>query len=184
MAMQKDRTRFNVRGGGNLQLRQLVSGSVSTTWSSMGHMMSDKLNDAPSMQDFVNDAGDMLSVLVGAFKITWEGVLMQVGIDEINFIRNTGGLFFEMYYSVVLANGNTQEFNGIVMLEPKVVLNFASNAKRDIPVMMTFIKAKAAYTRTPTDYNNPNIDYYLVLENAVAKGLPTDQVGTVYTATI
>lgn len=185
MGLQKDRTRINAKGGGNLYARQLVSGSTDTAFVNLGQLVSSGLDDSPAMVDSVNEGGELVMTQVGSRKAKWDAVLMQAGIDEINLLRQADGKFYEIYYAVPLKNGNTQEVVACpVIIVPKVTLAFAAATQRNIPVEIIFLMPKAAYTRNPTDYNNSTPNYYVMIENAVAKGAPVDQVGTVYTAVV
>jgi hypothetical protein len=182
MALQKSRTRINVKGGGTLKIREL-SPSASDTFLDVGYVTSDTLLDEHTMVDSVDDAGNFIDTKSGAQKVTWKAVLKQTSIDEINLLKNAVGKYYDLFYSVVLANGNTQEFRvWLGKIKPGLVLEFASATERKLELEITALMPKATFTATPTDYNVTAGAYYVVIDNAVAKGTPSDTAATMATA--
>ena len=182
MALAKARTRINVKGGGTLKIREL-SPTASDTFLDVGYVTSDILLDEPSMVDSVDEAGQFIDTKSGAQKVTWKAILKQTSIDEINLLKNAVGKYYDLFYSVVLAGGNTQEFRvWLCKLKPLINLEFSAAKERTLEVEFTALMPKATFTATPTDYNVTAGAYYVVIENAVAKGTPTDTAATMATA--
>ena len=183
MALQKDPTRFNVRGGPELWVRQLVSGSTSTTWTSLGYIKSLQLLLTPEMIDGVAADGNIFTSVRVSTKGEMRAVLQQTDAETFNWLMATDGKYWEFFYPVLMENGDTQEINFFARVAEGIDASFQPG-ERTLPLNATIIKPKAAYTRAPADYDNSTAKYIVMIQNAVAKGKPTDQVGTVYTAVI
>lgn len=182
MALEKSRLRINVKGGGTLRIREL-SPTPSNTFLDVGYVTTDTLLDEPTMVDSIDEVGNFIDTKSGAQKVTWKTVLKQTSIDEINLLKNAVGKYYDLFYSVLLANGNTQEFRvWLGKIKPILTLEFAAATERKIEVEITALMPKATFTTTPTDYNVTAGNYYVVIENVVAKGVPTDTAASMATA--
>lgn len=182
MALEKSRLRLNVKGGGTLRIREL-SPTPSNTFLDVGYVTSDIILDEPTMVDSVDEMGNFIDTKSGAQKVTWKAVLKQTSIDEINLLKNAVGKYYDLFYSVLLSNGSTQEFRvWLCKLKPLLNLEFAAATERKLEVEFTALMPKGTFTATPTEYNVTAGAYYVVIENAVAKGVPTDAAASMATA--
>jgi hypothetical protein len=180
MALGKTRNRINVKGGGNLQVREL-SPSATESLSSLGYQGGTTFTDEHQMQTIVEEAGLTIEYLSGGSQATIKGTLKQSGIDEVNFLKNASGKVYELYYKCVLANGSSQELNiPLFKFKPGPVLEFAANKERGIPFEGIALAVKADMTRNPTGFNITADSYYVIAENAVAIGAPADTAATVF----
>ena len=183
MALQKDPTRFNVRGGPELFFRQLISGGAGTAFTSLGYIKNLQLLLTPEMLDGVAADGNVFTSIRVSTKGEMKATLQQTDAETFNFLMGTDGKFYEFFYPVLMENGDTQEINFFARIAEGIDASFQPG-ERTLPLNAIIIKPKAAYTRAPTDYNNSTAKYIVMIQNAVAKGVPTDTVGTVYTAVI
>lgn len=175
MALQKDRRRVNVKGGGILQVREIDPGTG--TFADLGFISDDVFTDEHTMVESIDSKGDYIDTKSGARKVQWTSTLMQTSKEEIDLMRNAEGKYYELYYKVVLNNANIQEFViPIARITPGAVLEFKSATQRTIKLTITALAPAAALTRTPTDYNTTIWTPYVLVENAVAVGVPTDAV--------
>lgn len=178
MALQKSRTRINVKGGGLLKIREIYP-AQSDTWLDVGYLGGTDLTDEHNMIEIVEEAGNFIDALSGSQKVTIVTTLKQTSIDEINLLKNTTGKYFDAYYYVKLANGNVQEISAIpVKIMPGPVLSFQSATERTLQVTMYFLAPKATAVRTPTSYNVTKDVPYVLIENANAINEPTETAGT------
>jgi len=181
MALQKDRIRENVKGGGVLKIREIYP-NATNTFSDLGYLNGTDFKDERTENESMDEAGNFINVLTTGQKVTIETVLKQTSIDEINLLKNSEGKYYDLYYSVKLQNGNTQELSiPLCKLKAGVTLSFKPEA-RTLPLTIYALAPKSDYTRTPTDYNvTVNVPYTLI-ENATAKGVPTDTASALATA--
>lgn len=182
MALGKSRLKIAVKGGGTLQIRELYP-TPTNSYSDLGYVENDIVLEESDVIDSVDETGLVIQSQSGNKKLTWKSTLLQTGIDEINLLRNADGKYYDLYYSVLLPNGNTQEFRvWLCKLKPNLNLEFSSGATRKIEVEFTALAPKANFTATPTDYNVVAGKYYVVIENATAKGAPTDTASSMANA--
>ncbi len=186
MANLRDRTRQNVRGGGVLKLRQLYP-SPSDTFVDVGILGGTDLADAHTMVEQKDERGLMIDVMSSGNVATLDTQLKQSGIDEINLINQSRGKYYEAYYPVKLNNGNTQELNvAICKIDPNLKMAL-KQGERNVPLKIYMLTPATAATRTPTGYNittdpDGNPVPYVIAENAVALGAPSDAAATVWAA--
>lgn len=174
MSLQVNRKRLFVKGGGPLQVRQ-IDPTPSNTFLSLGWIEEEKFAPDYKPVEFEDEMGNQVDYKSSALIVVWHAKLMQAGIDEINFIRNSDGQAFEFYYPLALANGNTQEYLlPVCRIKQSVPLDFKAGTKRVIDLEIHALAPAIALTRTPTDYNTAQYQPYVVIENAVAKGAPSD----------
>ena len=183
MALDRNRGRINVKGGGKFKLRE-ESPTASNSWLDLGWATSLKLVDEHSMVDIIDDGGNFVDSKSGGRKATWEAVLKQSGIDEINLLKNAEGKYYDLYYSVLVANDTlTQEISiPLGKIKPGVVLEFKSATERTLAVQISCLAPKADYVRTPTAFNVTENVPYVITEGAVANDPPTDTASTLATA--
>ena len=185
--MAKSRTEIFVNGVNDVEIRELTSGGAGTTYTDVGHVKKVVIADAPDMVESKNSAGEFINDQVGADNTRFVVTLMQASKAVIDILRNARGKYYDVYMRANLPNGNIQEIvMAPVKLMPKVGLDFGASTERDVEMEIVCLKPKAGHTRAPVDYNNNAADgpyYYVLIETATTpKGLPSDTVGTVYTA--
>lgn len=181
MANARNRQRINVKGGGKLWIRQL-SPAASNTWIDIGYLDDNELDDKTAMVDSEDERGDYIDTKQGSRKVTWKTTLKQTGADEINLLRNADGIYYELYYDVVLANTYHQEYNmHLVKIDNSVNLKFAKATERKLQVVFSLLAPKAAFTATDTAFNVIANDPYVMNENTstsptytTSSGVPTN----------
>lgn len=183
MAISRTRTRINVKGGGKFQLRQ-ISPTPSNTFLDAGYLKSTKIADEFAMADISDAHGDYIEYLPTGEKFIATIELLQTGIDEVNLQKNADGIYYDCYYSVLLANGNTQEWSiPLCKLKVGYVLDMKPG-ERILGMEMHALAPVGAFTRTPTAFNVVALVPYTLTEGAVANGAPTDTASTLATAVL
>lgn len=179
MALQKDRSRINVKGGGDLRLRELKP-TASDTFLKIGNIKGTDFIDEHTMVESIDDAGNYIDTNSGARKFTIKTVLMQSSADEINLMRNAVGKYYELYYKVRLQNGNYQEFSiAVGKIKPGMVLAMKSATERDIELEIYGLAPNADLARTPTAYNVTENEPYVFVEGASPTDVPSDTASSV-----
>lgn len=183
MALARNRTRQDVNGGGILKLRE-ISPTASDTFLDAGYLGGSDLGDEHSIIKWIDEVGNVINAQSGQREAGIKSVLQQSGIDEINLLKNARGKYYDVYYyKKNLESGLIQELSaGICKLKPGPVISMKSNTQRTLALEIYFLAPKAAFTRTPTDYNIVADEPYVLIENAVAKGVPTDTAATMAAA--
>ncbi len=178
MALQKARTRINVKGGGLLKLRE-ISPSQVDAFVDAGYLGGSGLNDEHSMIEIVDEVGNLIDALSGSRIAKFTTTLKQSTLDEINLIKNANGKYYDMYYYVKLANTYIQELTAIpVKIKPGPVLSYKSATERTIEVTVYMLAPKATATRAPVVYNVTADEPYVLIENAAAQNAPTEATST------
>lgn len=179
MALGLDRRRINVKGGGQLFVRE-IDPTPAASLSSVGFIDSDNFIDEHSIVESVDSKGDFIDAKSGARKVTIKSVLKQTSKDEIDLMTSLAlGRYYEAYYVVQLNNGSYQEFVApVCRIIPGVNLEFKSATERHIELTIQVLAPKAALTRTPSAYNSVAWQPYALTEGVSANGAPSD-AGTV-----
>ena len=191
MAVSRDRTRQNAKGGGLLQLRQ-ISPNASNTFLDVGYLGGTDLDDKHETIDAKDETGIYVDLLDGGQVAQIKSVLMQSSIDEINLVKTASGLYFELYYKVNLNNGRIQEINAaICKITPGVTLAYKGQTQRTIAITITLLSPKAAFVRNPVSYNIAADAFgvlppYVIIENAAGAGIgvPVDTAAAVATGVL
>lgn len=178
LALGRDRTRINVKGGGLLKLRE-TSPTQTDTFSDAGYLGGTDLNDEHNMLEIIDEVGNLIDALSGGRKAMLKGILKQTSIDEINLLKNAVGKYYDAYYYVKLNNGRFQELTAIpCKIKPGPVLSFKSATERTIELTIYFLAPKASATRAPVAYNVTVDEPYVLIEGAAATGVPTEATTT------
>lgn len=178
MALGKARNSIVVKGGGNLQLREM--NPTPGSFLSVGYLKSTSVVVEHSMVEHVAENGLLINYQSAGDKITVTAQLMQSAIDELNLLNNADGKVYELYYSVLLPNGNTQELViPLFKLRPGINKTFQSGEQL-MEMMGVGLAVKAALTRTPTAYNQAIDTSFVLVSNASPQGAPSDAAGTVF----
>lgn len=181
MALQKDRSRINVKGGGDLRIRELKP-TPTSTFSKIGHIKGTDFIDEHTMVESIDDSGNYIDTNSGARKAMIKSVLMQSSLEEINLMRNAVGKYYEVYYRCVLANGSIQELSiAVAKIKPGAVLAMKSATERDIELEIYCLAPNADLVRAPVAYNVTENEPYVLIENTAGndKGEPTDAASAV-----
>ena len=168
-----DRRQINVKGVRELFLRELDP-TPSDIFLSVGHLKSLKFSDGYNMVESINGAGELVDWKEAGQKVVATAELMQTDKAQIDFQRLAAAKYFEGFFAVLLNNGDTQEFSlTLCRLKPGQDLDFKPGERL---IMMEFhmLAVFSALTRTPADYNVVVGKPYVMIQNTVPKGLPTD----------
>jgi hypothetical protein len=186
MANQLDRSRFNVKGGGQIWAREIYPTPLaSATFMNLGVMEGLELDSGQDSIQIFDGAGQLWDNQTSKQTAIITFNLSQSGIDEINFVLS--GMFFEMYYPVLLSNGAYQELNAVLCKCEQAVKVPFKPGHRTIPVKMYMCVPKTAtITRTGTiaaNYSIANQAPFVLLQHASTPyGAPDDLATTVSTA--
>lgn len=182
--MPRDRRRINVKGGGDLRVRE-ISPTASNTFLDVGYLSSTVITDEGTMVESPDEAGNYIDTKRGARKVTVVGTLKQSSKEEIDLLRNADGKYYDVYYRVLLANTNVQEFRvAPAKLKVGFVLNMASATERTLELTISGLAPKGAHTATPTAFNLLANDPLVIVEGATAVGPPTETAASVATNTL
>lgn len=183
MALSRDRTRINVKGGGLAKIRE-ISPTQTDGLSDLGYLGGSDVNDEHNVIEIVDETGSLIDALSGGQKAYMKTVLKQTSADEINLLRNAVGKYYDFYYYAKLNNGRFQELSAIpCKIKPGQVLSYKSATERTIEVTIYFLNPKAAATRAPVAYNVIADQPYVLIEGAAATGVPTE-ITTTFTTLI
>jgi hypothetical protein len=186
MALGKDRTRINVKGGGLFKIEEITSGGVLTSMRDLGFIQSCDFTDVHSMVESVSADGKLLNNQSGGNKPEMSVVLMQTTADEINLLANLQNKLYHVYYQVLL-DGPTVRYQEIYApccrISQGLTLKFASATMRTLEVKVSILWPKTAVTVTPAGLSVPAGQYYTIAETATTPlGEVTTATGTIYTA--
>jgi hypothetical protein len=185
MALARDRTRQDLNGGGLLKLRE-ISPTPSDTFLDPGYLGGTDFGDEHSVIKWIDEVGNVINAQTGQREAGIKGVLQQTSLDEINLLKNARGKYYDVYYyKKNFETGKIQELSACCCkLKPGPVLSMKSNTQRTLALEIYFLAPKAAFVRTPTDYNVTADEPYVLIENAVAKGVPIDTAASLATAVL
>lgn len=93
LALARDRTRVNVRGGGQLRTEVIASGGALTSMLDVGYLDESGLTIDRLMTKFVSEAGNVVNVISGGEDWVFDVMLQQSSIDEINLVKNSADEF-------------------------------------------------------------------------------------------
>jgi len=184
MALTRDRKRINVKGGGKLQIRE-THPSASDTFLDIGYISKSDFSDEHTMVESVDEQVLYVETKSGAQKVSWVTTIKQTGIDEINLLKNADGKYYELYYYVLLANGNYQELHiPLAKITAGTKLSFGSAAERSLDVTFQALSPKAGYTYSEnTTFNvTANVPYVLVENSSLQFVTANTQAGELATA--
>lgn len=185
LALARDRTRINVKGGGLLKTEVIASGGSAVTMLDLGYLDESGLTIERNMTEFRDDKGNVINVISGGEDWKFDIVLQQSSIDEINLVKNSADEFRHFYYQNKLANGRFQEiYIPLAKIINALELKFKAPDKRLIKVTIQALMPKGAVTVTPAAFNVPADAYGVIIESATAQGEITTATGTIYTAAV
>lgn len=172
--MAKDRRQISVKGGGTLKARIIDPTADQGAFVDLGFLGETTFTDTYNMVESKDDAGNYIDTKEAGQEVTLESSLLQTSKTQIDFMKDAKNRYFEAYYPVTLNNGQVQELLfPVCRIIPGQVLEFKA-AERRIKLTLKVLWPATALTRTPADYNSVAGEYYKLIENAVAKGAPSD----------
>ena len=186
MALEKNRSRINVVGGGLLKLEQIASGGALQTMRDTGHLVKVNLNDKHAMVKSVDIQGSLVHVQSGGRDVEIDVELKQSSSDEIGLLIAAPNKFYHIYYQVYLPDsGRYQElYAPCCIINPNLSLAFDAGKERIIPMKIHCLAPKGDVAVTPSDFNITAPAPYILIESAAAKGQITTAPGTIWTAAV
>ena len=186
MSLGRVRTRENAKGGGVLWIRE-ISPTASDTFLDLGWLGGTTLDDKQTSIESKDERGDLSIILYSDRTAMLKTILHQVSQDEIDLVNKISNqnAFYDIYYPVLLENGDTQEISAaICQIKMGVPIEYKA-AQRSLACDIYMLAPAAAFTRTPTAFNvvvSPERLPYVMTTNTVAKGKPSDTASTLATA--
>lgn len=182
MALGKDRSRINVRGGGDILIRELKPTPVDA-FTNLGIVEKFEIIPDLGMMEIPDAEGNLLDWLSGLKKFGVNITLAQSSKEEIDFVNNAGGKYFDVLYNVPMEDTTTQQFSiCLLKIAPGTPLTFAGSTKRPVVLSGMALAPSAAYTRTPTAFNIVKNVPIVIYQNATPAATPTDVAATLYAA--
>jgi hypothetical protein len=188
MALGRNRTRINIKGGGLFKIEQIASGGALTSMRDVGFIKSVDFEDAHNMVESVSADGKFLNIQSGGNKPTMTVVLLQTTADEIGLLANLQNLLWHCYYQVLL-DGPVVTYQEIYApccrITQGLTLKYASATERTLELKVSILWPKATVTVTPAGLSVPFGSSYTVVETATTPlGEVTTATGTIYTAAV
>jgi hypothetical protein len=188
MALGKNRTRINIKGGGLLKIEEITSGGALTTMRDVGFIKSVNFTDDHAMVESVSADGKFLNNQSGGNKPSLVVTLLQTTIDEINLLKDIVNRLYHVYYQVLL-DGPVVTYQELYMpccrISQGLVLNFASATERTLELKVSVLWPKGVVTVTPAGLSVPVGSSYTVAETLTTPlGEVTTTTGTIYTAAV
>lgn len=183
MALQKDRGRLVVKGGGTFSIRELYP-TATDSFSDLGYVKSTTLTDEHSLIEHVDERGLLVNYQSAAEKFMVTLSMMQSGVDLLQLLQNAGNKRYEGFYAVRLPDdGNWQEVSiPLMRIRPGYPGGIQrASGEQLLEVSCVALAVKQALTRTPTGFNISADKTYVIAENASALGAPTDTASTHHT---
>jgi hypothetical protein len=185
MALQKDRTRLNVKGGGLLKIRQLTSGGAETTMLDVGYLDETTFTIEGDFTVSQSEDGQVVEALTSGEVVKIKSVLKQSTKDEIDVIATAEGKYFHAYYYCVLGNGNYQEiYIALCKINPNLSLEYKRGTERKVPIEIVALTPKGTVTVTPSAFNTTPPAVFVMTEAGSAYGQVTTATGTIYSAAV
>jgi hypothetical protein len=159
--------------------------SPTDAFSSLGIVEKVEIIPDMGMIDIPDAEGNMLDYLAGQKRFGLNITLAQSSKDEIDFILNSGGKYYDLLYNVPMEDGTTQQWSWpLVKFQAGTPLTFAGSTKRSPVLSGIALAPKAAFTRTPTTFNITKNVPYVTYQNASPAATPSDLAATMATAII
>jgi len=118
MGLQRDRTRFWPHGLGTVEFRQ-VTPTPDTDHSDIGYIDESTIEDLYELEKRFDETGSLTDVLEKNRAVAVRTKLMQVGLDEINLIKNSKGMRFSLRYRGINKENGRFQYNAF----DQVILN-------------------------------------------------------------
>jgi hypothetical protein len=118
MGLLRDRTRFWPHGLGTVEIRQ-VSPTPDTDHTDIGFIQESTIEDLYELEKRFDEIGNLTNVLEKSHAAAVRTKLMQVGIDEINLIKNSKGMKWSLRYRGISKESGRFQYNAF----DQVILN-------------------------------------------------------------
>ncbi|GAJ21492.1 unnamed protein product, partial [marine sediment metagenome] len=124
MALAKSRTRINI-GGGYLE----VSIDSGANWLPIGYTENSKINDGTATEEFHNEMGEFLGLGEGNELVTFETLMLQSTLDELNFWLTYKGKVVDARYQAWMPGTSKWQLFSLdeVIVDPNLELNFGTS---------------------------------------------------------
>ena len=139
MALGKSRTRINI-GGGFLE----VSIDGGTNWDPIGYTENSKIIDGIATEEFHDEIGEFLGLGLGNELVTFETLMLQSTLDELNFWLTYKGKKIDARYQAWMPGTSKWQLFSLdeVIVDPNLELNFGTT-KRTWPLKLYSLKGAA-----------------------------------------
>ncbi len=126
MALAKSRTRINI-GGGYLE----VSIDGGANWDFIGYTESSKINDGTAIEEFHDEMGEFLGLGEGNELVTFECVMLQSTLDELNFWLTYKGKKIDARYQAWMPGTSKWQLYSLdeVIVDPNLDLPFGTSKR-------------------------------------------------------
>lgn len=144
MGLLKSRSRFSNRGLGNLEVRE-VSPTNDAAYQNLGYLEESNIADIEEVDVIKDENGSVQNALPAQQASRMTSKLLQVSIDEINYIKNSSTKFHSVRYNGMANEGLFQYFcfpYGRIIR--KIERQFV-RAKQNIPFEFLGLKQEATY---------------------------------------
>lgn len=153
MGLGKYRGRFGAKGLGNMEVRE-VSPSAGTAYENLGWLGDEgtEIGDLYDTQLIRDEAGAVSNVLEQGHDVTLATNLQQVGIDELNIVRNASGKVHSLRYSGLV---NPDIFQYYCMEQARINPSMSrkySATKQTLPLRAVALKQDDTTFDTPEYY--------------------------------
>ena len=110
MGLLRDRTRFWPHGLGTVEIRQ-VSPTPDVDHADIGFIQESTIEDIYETEKRFDEIGNLTNVLEKSHAAAVRTKLMQVGIDEINLIKNSKGMKWSLRYRGISKESGRFQYN-------------------------------------------------------------------------
>jgi hypothetical protein len=155
MSNQLDRSRFGTKGLGTLEVMEVTP--TPGDFASLGVLSEDGSEVDHSAEEIIqhDEDGKLWDVQEGKETDTLNTKLMQVGIDEVNIIKNSGGKTHALrYYGTI---NDQDRFQYFCMELGRIVPHVSASwkpGKQNLPFSFLAIKQDGTIFDTPIQYRN------------------------------
>lgn len=126
MTLEKSRTRINI-GGGYLE----VSIDGGSNWDWIGYTESSKILDSTATEEFHDENAEFLGLGLGNELVTFETLMLQSTIDELNFWLTYKGKKIDARYQAWMPGTSKWQLYSLdeVIVDPNLELNFGTSKR-------------------------------------------------------
>ena len=110
MGLLRDRTRFLPHGLGVMEIRQ-ASPTPDVDHADIGYLQESTIEDLYELEKRFDETGSLTNVLEKTRAVAISTKLMQVGLDEVNLIKNSKGMRWSLRYSGISKESGRFQYN-------------------------------------------------------------------------
>lgn len=145
--MPKDRARIIARGGGELEIRELVTNG---TFYNLGYLSEVTLNVDADLAQVRDGVGALLDEKLTTQTVILSATLLQTSIEEIDKIINAREKYFDVLYSVKVNDTTYQEiYIPLAKIRPKGTIPYKAEV-RNLPIEIIALLGKHTSNETVT----------------------------------